>query len=1114
MAQSPLDRIPDLDAIPDAPARRSSLDDIPGLDAVPDAPKKKRGMWDRVFTPIPALQDFAHEAATKIRGFKEAPPERVTEAPSLTDIVGGIASSALTGIPQFLKEVPATAKSFYEQPVASAKGLAAGLLESFVGEATPADIAMTALGARTGIRSGASVAKGAAEAGKRAMRRITDPQGAAFEQARHRGIAAVAEKLQEAMSGTRELPSSRLRNPSGKVVASKPGKMTPGEPTEASTQASLLREVAEELRKESAVKASREGIGLPSDIDAPMPGIRSRQVAGDTPAAKGPAIPDPGGMMGFAQDAGRAAVGAEARARSASRSMAQAEDMARNAAESRKAMAEAIDAAVAAKMPAAVDAKGNPVKTVSIVERSQEVAAKLEESLKQEGKPFAPRQPIPEPEIQATVAETLTAAKPLEAAKPAAPVTPAATPAAAAPAASKAAPLKGFAKFETAAKEKIRTSTKIEEMIEARDEWVKKSRMTKDLAKKAVYEGLARGASARIQQLARGESAPAAPPVTRIPPAAPAPAPALAAPKTAKVETAPAPAPAPTVTPSAAPTAPAGPMLSLADWVRGKGVTPDSFRSMSREAQKGLLDEYAAYVKEFENRPKGSAAVPETPRAPAPETPASTIGRAEPGGEGIIKMAEEAGAGPPPPGVDPVMWANMYALEIEARATIQKRGAFDPRIVDAMRRFHGSEEAAARLGIKKADVEKISGAPHKRRPFTQVFSEMDQRYRYLMDDPKGFMRTEALIAAAGAGAGALVGGMIEGEDIIDKLAWTLSGALIGGLAAGGGLRAKPGKPAPIGAKVRTGLRYVEELDTANLLAGPAVIKTSLGSMAGVAAGVWQRVREGRYRDAQAILRFMHKEGPQAYWNALTAPVERMGKVGIYTKGIAEKADIQWRPKTRLGKAVHDLPAHVLRPFIASDRAGAAALARGGFSKAESSRLMMIGEPTTWQGQAVLNTINSNMAFRLLAKFPRVRIGALERGVEFTPGLHKINVRHTKGHPRWHLDKQEGLSPKARRARAEFGGGAMVLGTAYGYYMEPDLAHSGLVASAAGPAFAPAAAGIAFGKTLANKDIRSALRDAAISVVSQAPQIGESDIRRLGQRIEPLRPLRRALGVEE
>lgn len=461
----------------------------------------------------------------------------------------------------------------------------------------------------------------------------------------------------------------------------------------------------------------------------------------------------------------------------------------------------------------------------------------------------------------------------------------------------------------------------------------------------------------------------------------------------------------------------------------------------------------------------------------------------------------ETDIGPAPKGTSSQMWRTVNANAAEGARLYKERGYLDPRIVDTMRRYWGSEETARRLGVERKLVEEISGKPHRQRPLQETLREMEddlqKRVDFLMDDPKGFIRLETLIAGTGAAAGGLVGASLGGESVEDRMASAISLAILGGLAGTGAVRSVY-KRKQIAGKIKS---TVEELDTANLLAGPAAVKASLGSVGGVSAGIWQRFQEGRVSDAKRGIRFMTREAPGMWARVFKEQIVK-GPNSPHVKMANLNANAQQVSKGISGQVL----TRVLSPFSASDVTGKAALKRMGFSEAESLRMMMNGEPTTPQGQAVLKVINSMWITRMLAKFPRVRIGSIERGIEFTPGLSgKYSTRTARG--------AEQLTKAQLRARAQFGGAALVAGTAYGYYQDPGPMEGGIASSIAGPAFLPAAAGIAFGKGLRKGGVMRGALDAAIEVGDATPQIADTNIRTTlsGERFKPGRPLRRALG---
>lgn len=439
--------------------------------------------------------------------------------------------------------------------------------------------------------------------------------------------------------------------------------------------------------------------------------------------------------------------------------------------------------------------------------------------------------------------------------------------------------------------------------------------------------------------------------------------------------------------------------------------------------------------------------------------------------------------GPPPKGVEPEKWQHINAVERTAKG-LARRDVLDPRLIRDMRAFWGADEAARRMGIPKKQVIDLSGAP-KKRPLNAIIAEMDARMKFLVDDPKGFFDTEALVAGGGATAGALLGGMIEGEDAVDRFSYILSSAIIGGgLGFAGARGLKAAMNAPVGKSVKSIPRMGEALDTSWLLSGPAMIKASLGSMGGVAQAVFERLQEGRVVDARRGLRTLMREAPGVWFNTLKAPTSTLPRMSSssYSNYVAGQTGIStWPEKIQL---------QVLRPFIAADRAGQTVMQRMGYSKAEADRLMLQGHPTSWQGQALLNLINSNMVFRMLAKFARVRVVGLERAME---GLPFVPSPRSKKAPGWYrgFQQQEQLSPKAVRARKVAGTGALIAGTAYGYAYDPSISTMSVL-SAISPFSTVAAAGMAAGKGIRRGT--PGILEALQSVAASTPQIGEGEFR--------------------
>lgn len=481
-----------------------------------------------------------------------------------------------------------------------------------------------------------------------------------------------------------------------------------------------------------------------------------------------------------------------------------------------------------------------------------------------------------------------------------------------------------------------------------------------------------------------------------------------------------------------------------------------------------------------------------TPRvSPLPQAKVATLNE--------LKAAQAAefskGA---PKGVDPAMWSAIQSIEAAARDVYQKHGILDPRLVNDMRRFWGSKETAQRLGIDKGLVEQLSGSPHRQRPLKEILAEADERYRFLRDDPNGFFNVEALAATAGAMAGGLAGSTIEGEDATDRLAYALSGALIGGSIGFGGARALHGSPS-----FKTAKAHAEAIDSAHLLAGPAAIKASQGSLGAIAAGLVERHAQGRYADMRRGMHYAVTEMPGVWWKTLVSPTAALSRSGSYTQHVINKAGVNGLPQKIL--------LNVMRPFIAGDTAGSTALRRMGFSQAETDRLMLQGTPTSWQGQSVLDTLQSTFVSRMLAKFPRTRIGALERGVEYTPWLNqKVNTRHQISHKG--SVTQERLSPAQLKGRARFGGAMMLAGSAYGYWRDPSFTETGIASSMAGPAAVPAAVAMGVGKAIRNGT--DPIMPAIEQILAGVPQFNEADLRpkALAKRVPGLTSILVAAGL--
>lgn len=196
-------------------------------------------------------------------------------------------------------------------------------------------------------------------------------------------------------------------------------------------------------------------------------------------------------------------------------------------------------------------------------------------------------------------------------------------------------------------------------------------------------------------------------------------------------------------------------------------------------------------------------------------------------------------------------------------------------------------------------------------------------------------------------------------------------------------------------------------------------------------------------------------------------------------------------------------------------------------------MMLNGEPTSWQGQSGLNTINSMWLTRMLIKFPRVRLQSLERGIEYTPGLSKMfasghgakGAKRTvsgSGYKDFHTRSAHGaeqLPEKARQAKVKLGAAAMAAGGLYGYLGEPDPMMVGLVSSGLGPIalpFAVMAAGGAGLKKGLESDLFTGLRrgvmEGGLEAASAIPQSTETGVRAIasGERFIPGKPFSRLL----
>jgi hypothetical protein len=242
------------------------------------------------------------------------------------------------------------------------------------------------------------------------------------------------------------------------------------------------------------------------------------------------------------------------------------------------------------------------------------------------------------------------------------------------------------------------------------------------------------------------------------------------------------------------------------------------------------------------------------------------------------------------------------------------------------------------------------------------------------------------------------------------------------------------------------------------------------------------------------MRYMMTHAPVEFAQQLKNP-HAADRIGAYARHVADNTGAWALP--------HKILNLTLRPFMAADAVGSKALKMLGTSQAEADRLMVLGVPTTWGGQKLLDMIESNMAARMFLKFSRVRISSLERGAEFTPGLHLINTR-SRGIPErvgGPFRPQERLTKSQRRIRAEYGGLAMAAGVAYGAWRDPGTQETALIAAGAGPAAVPFSMGVAGGKAISRG--KEPLTNMAIQLVQGLPGITEVDIRGIPNRLNPL-----------
>ena len=468
--------------------------------------------------------------------------------------------------------------------------------------------------------------------------------------------------------------------------------------------------------------------------------------------------------------------------------------------------------------------------------------------------------------------------------------------------------------------------------------------------------------------------------------------------------------------------------------------------------------------------------------------------------------------GPPEKGVDMAQWKAINGVAKLAKNQIA-RGIKDARAVRLMIDWWGEEEAAKKLGWQGNQqgidaVRKIANLEpqwaggktkkwdpkHKRKTGADIFAqelvEQDARMQHLIDDPRGFIQMETLLAAAGATAGGLYGATDDDSPISSALSGILVGALAGA-ATPNLVRRMRGK------KVANSELddIIEKGDTANMLAGAAIIKATAGSVSGTVISIAQRALEGLQGDplgrklAKAGLKYMREESHKDWLKAYRRSHDQL-RQGAST----QTGRVVTKPKTIVGKVVDAVHLEVLRQMIAADEVAMKAHRVMGFSNAEAARQLLVGTPTSAFWQTQVRNYQDNWWRRMLVKFPRVRANIFERTLEYTPVLNEMDFlrqRTLKGESKERFIPQEQLSKKALRARGIIGGAAAGAGVYYGYNREPDLGEIGLVSSFAGPATGLFGAGIMAGKAI--KKGKFGIVEAAKSVAGLGPSITEESI---------------------
>jgi hypothetical protein len=213
-------------------------------------------------------------------------------------------------------------------------------------------------------------------------------------------------------------------------------------------------------------------------------------------------------------------------------------------------------------------------------------------------------------------------------------------------------------------------------------------------------------------------------------------------------------------------------------------------------------------------------------------------------------------------------------------------------------------------------------------------------------DESGFARPEILAPIAGAGAGAVIGPMIEDDPTVGGI----GGALHGGLA---GLLATP-----------AGRRALIQARYGNMLSYMAVPKSLIGNLSGVAAHALERPeRAGRIAS-------------ELFSGETVADVPRQWRSGQFRENAPNEAT-----------SALNLPGRVMG---AGDQVAQGVLRRSGATPDEAEELMLTSMPRSpglrkLQEGLTAGDWASQLA-RLAVPFSKTAFNLLERGVERLPGV--------------------------------------------------------------------------------------------------------------------------------